>query len=71
MYKPKIFFNNINNAGCCGKCGAPFSYPSGPWHGILPPPPIASCNCWNNKTITITGTSTECIYTSKGENKNG
>lgn len=47
-------------AGACGKCGAPYTYPSGPWMSIIPPTPVPSCNCWNVQTVSTmhTGTST-------------
>ena len=33
--------------GHCPKCGAPI-YVESPWMGILPPPNVYSCNCFNN-----------------------
>jgi hypothetical protein len=40
-------------AGNCTNCGAPY-YVAFTWHGILPPPPIHSCNCWNNSVTQTT-----------------
>ena len=41
-------------SGTCGKCGAPYSHPSGAWLGIYPPAPIPNCNCWNTGVETTT-----------------
>ena len=43
--------------GHCGKCGAPYYVPS-VWHGIVPPTPTPTCNCWNTtKVVTTTFTA--------------
>lgn len=42
-------------AGHCGKCGAPY-YVESPWWGVTPPPPQPTCACWNTPNI-ITGTN--------------
>ncbi len=43
-------------AGHCGKCGAPY-YVESPWWGVTPPPPMPTCGCWNTPRImTTTGT---------------
>lgn len=53
----------------CGKCGAPYSLPS-VWHGIIPPTPQPSCNCWNLPTPIIKGpntNATELLYSSDND----
>jgi len=51
--------------GYCQKCGAPFYVPS-VWHGIIPPQPIPSCNCWNvSKTSSTTDTVCGCNFKSE------
>jgi hypothetical protein len=51
--------------GYCQKCGAPFYVPS-VWHGIIPPQPIPTCNCWNVSNTTYT-TDTVCDYNFKSK----
>lgn len=48
-------------AGCCSKCGAPYSVPS-VWHGILPPSIRPTCSCWN-----VLKETTDTDYTIKIE----
>lgn len=45
----------FQEAGHCGKCGAPY-YVESPWYGVTPPPPTPTCHCWNNTVITSTNT---------------
>lgn len=43
-------------SGHCGKCGAPYYMPW-IWHGIIPPTPQPTCNCWNNDVVITNGTT--------------
>ena len=55
-----IQFASPAGAGTCGKCGAPYSYPSGVWCGVVPPAPIPNCACWNTGTVSF-GSATSTI----------
>ena len=44
--------------GHCGKCGAPYMQETGPWFGVLPPPIVPSCQCWNTGKVVTTTSGT-------------
>ena len=46
--------------GACPKCGAPI-YAQSPWHSIMPPPSIHSCQCHGGSTGEFTTDSTATI----------
>ena len=53
-------------SGHCAKCGAPYYLPT-VWHGIIPPQPTPTCNCWNTGTISTTTDTTTLLQKQKDE----
>lgn len=44
--------------GSCPKCGAPI-YAESPWWGVIPPPPIYTCNCARTESQYTMVTTTD------------
>jgi len=48
-------------AGTCPKCGAPIYVPT-VWHGVLPPPPVYTCQCTPQPLSWATADSTTAAH---------